>query len=265
MPPSINAHGVPDHCLSLTISSTWGHFKRVGRTVTKQTYKIPPRTTVAGMLAAIVGSDRDSYYDIFGANTSAIAITPLSDIRTVNVPTNGIGTDPDQKTTKSIGTTRSYKLVYQDTTENRQIHAYELLADPKYRIDVAVEDGEFYEKLKTLLENGRSHYPPSLGKSEYLCSVDDVETDVTPTEVSDIDHHEIDSVVPLPLSEVTPQRGVTYDAERSPAIMEATPGGRKTTRFDDYVYTRAAEETVRVNPSADVTPVSVGDRTVVYR
>jgi len=80
-----------------------GHFKRVGRSVTKQTYRIPPRTTVAGMLAAIVGSDRDSYYDVFGADTSAIAITPLFDIRTVNVPTTGLGTDPKQAVTKTAG------------------------------------------------------------------------------------------------------------------------------------------------------------------
>jgi len=129
-----------------------GHFKRVGRSVTKQTYRIPPRTTVAGMLAAIVGSDRDSYYDVFGADTSAIAITPLFDIRTVNVPTTGLGTDPKQAVTKTAGSRRSYALTYQDTEGDRQIHAYELLTDPVYRIDVAVEDEAYYEKLERRLE-----------------------------------------------------------------------------------------------------------------
>ena len=265
MSPSINARGVPDSCLSLTVRSTWGHFKRVGRSVTKQTYRIPPRTTIAGMLAAIVGSDRDTYYDVFGAETSAIAITPLSDIRTVNVPTTGVGTDPKQAVTKTAGSRRSYALTYQDTEGDRQIHAYELLADPRYRIDVAVEDEEYYEKLKTRLDNSESYYPPSLGKSEYLCTIEDVDTDVTPTEVDTADQYEIDSIVPISLSEVIPQQGVTYDIERSPAVMEATSGGRKTTRFDDYVYTRSADADVRVDSTTDVTPVSVGERTVVFR
>lgn len=265
MSPSISARGVPDSCLSLTVQSTWGHFKRVGRSVTKQTYRIPPRTTIAGMLAAIVGSDRDTYYDVFGAETSAIAITPLSDIRTVNVPTTGLGTDPKQAVTKTAGSRRSYALTYQDTGGDRQIHAYELLADPRYRIDVAVEDEVYYDKLKTRLNNGESYYPPSLGKSEYLCTIEDVKTDVTPTEIDTEGQCGIDSIVPISLSEVIPQQGVTYDIERSPAVMEATSGGRKTTRFDDYVYTRSADADVRVDSTADITPVSVGKRTVVFR
>ena len=71
--------------------------------------------------------------------------------------------------------------------------------------------------------------------------------------------------MPISLSEVIPQQGVTYDIERSPAVMEATSGGRKTTRFDDYVYTRSADADVRVDSTADITPVSVGKRTVVFR
>src|SRR6056297_392326 len=133
MSPQIAEDGVPDRCLSFTVRSTWGHFKRVGRSVTKQTYRIPPRTTVADMLAAIVGAERDSYYDVFGADNAAIAITPLSDLRTVNIPTVGVGTDPGQSVAKTAGNHYSeYNLTYQDTTENRQLHAYEVLADPAY-------------------------------------------------------------------------------------------------------------------------------------
>ena len=265
MSPTIDSRGVPDSCLSLTVRSTWGHFKRVGRSVTKQTYRVPPRTTCAGLIAAIVGSDRDSYYDIFGAETSAIAITPLSDIRTVNVPTTGVGTDPKQAVTKTAGSRRSYALTYQDTEDDRQIHAYELLADPQYRIDIAVENKEYYQKLKNRLDNGESYYPPSLGKSEYLCAIENVETDTKPFEIDSADQYDIDSIVPISLSKVIPQQGVTYHIERSPAVMEATPGGRRTTRFDDYVYTRSAEATVRVDSGVGVTPVSVGGRTVVFR
>jgi CRISPR-associated protein Cas5h len=265
MSPAIDADGVPDTCLSLTVQSSWGHFKRVGRSVTKQTYRIPPRTTVAGMLAAIVGSDRDSYYDVFAADTSAIAITSLSDVRTVNIPTTGLGTDPNQSVTKTAGSRRSHALTYQDTTKDRQLHAYEVLADPAYRIDVALEDEEYYEMLRDHLADGKSHYPPSLGKSEYLCTIEDVETDATPSTVEGTGQYDIDSIVPISLSEAVPQSGVTYHIERSPATMEATSGGRRTTRFDDYVHTQMADATVRIPSSADTTPVEVGERTVVFR
>lgn len=266
MPPQIDADGVPDRCLSFTARSTWGHFKRVGRSVTKQTYRVPPRTTVAGMLAAIVGADRDSYYDIFGADNAAIAITPLSDIRTVNIPTVGLGTDPGQDVTSSSGSYYSeYNLTYQDTTKARQIHAYEVLADPAYRIDVALEDSGFYSDLRQHLETGTSVYPPSLGKSEYLATIEDVQTDQSPSKVEGDSVIDIDSVVPGSLSDAIPQAGVTYGVERSPAIMEQAGGGRTTTRFDDYVYTQLADSPVRIRDDADPVPVSVGSRTVVFR
>lgn len=265
MPPTIDTNGVPDRCLSFTVRSSWAHFKRVGRSVTKQTYRIPPRTTIAGMLAAIVGCDRDSYYDVFAGDRSAIAVTPLTDLRTVNIPTTGLGTDPDQSVTKTAGSRRSYALTYQDTQSDRQLHAYEVIADPVYRIDVAVEDEKFYETLRERLSTGESYYPPSLGKSEYLCTIDDVEVDVPISDTDATEPVDIDSVVPVSLSETVPQPDVTYGVERSPAVMEATGGGRKTTRFDDYVYTDAADSTVRVGSSSDVLPVEVGDRTVVFR
>jgi len=265
MSPHIDADGAPDRCLSFTVSSTWGHFKRVGRTVTKQTYRIPPRTTVAGMLAAIVGAERNSYYDIFGADNAAIAITPLSDLRTINIPTVGIGTDPGQDVTTTVRKPRNYKLTYQETTADRQLHAYEVLADPTYRIDVALEDDSFYEELRQHLTAGTAVYPPSLGKSEYLATIEDVVVDRTPTRTTTDGMLDVDSVVPIPLSEAVPQGGVSYEVERSPAVMEVYEGGRRTTRFDDYVYTKRAENHVRITGDTDVTPVTVGDRTAVFR
>lgn len=266
MSPQIDADGIPDRCLSFTVRSTWGHFKRVGRSVTKQTYRIPPRTTVAGMLAAIVGAERDSYYDVFGAETSAIAITPVSDLRTINIPTVGLGTDPGQDVTTNVGNYYSeYNLTYQDTENDRQLHAYEVLADPAYRIDVALEDEDFYTTLREHLEAGTAIYPPSLGKSEYLATIENVETDQTPTEIGDGGSIDVDSVVPGSLSETIPQGDVTYGVERSPAIMEQAGGGRRTTRFDDYVYTQLADKAVRIREDTETSPVSVGSRTVVFR
>ncbi len=265
MSPEINADRIPDQCLSFTVRSTWGHFKRVGRSVTKQTYRIPPRTTVAGMVAAIVGAERNSYYNTFGADNSSIAITPLSDLRTVNIPTVGLGTDPKQDVTASAGTYYSeYNLTYQDTTKDRQLHGYEVLADPAYRIDLAVEDETFYNDLRDHLISGTAVYPPSLGKSEYLATIEDVQ-EQTPKRLQSDGLIDVDSIVPGSLSDAVPQGNVTYGVERSPAIMKREKGGRKTTRFDDYVYTQQADNAVRIRADADPVPVTVGSRTVVFR
>lgn len=260
----IDDAGIPNQCLSFTVSSSWGHFKRVGRTVTKQTYRIPPRTTVAGMLAAIVGADRNSYYHIFTEDNASVAITPVSDIRTINIPTTGIGTDPKQDITTTARKRRNYSLTYQDTTGDRQLHAYEVLVNPTYRVDIALETESFYKELREHLTAGTSVYPPSLGKSEYLATISDVQTENEPSRIAYSDVNDIDSVAPTSLSNTVPKGNVTYEIERSPAVMERDDGGRRTTRFDDYVYTLRAEETVRVDDQT-LTPVKVENRTVVFR
>lgn len=266
MSPQLDADGVPNRCLSFTVSGPWGHFKRVGRSVTKQTYQVPPRTTIAGMLAAIIGRPRDSYYDVFEGHNSAVAITPLSELRTINIPTVGVGTDPKQDVTETAGSYYSeYNVTYQDTTQDRQLHAYEVLADPAYRIDVAVEDSRFYESLQEHLEAGTSVYPPSLGKSEYLATITEIEAGQEPRQIRAGGTVDVDSVVPGSLAETVPQGGVTYGVERSPAVMEQVGGGRRTTRFDDYVYTRQPDAAVRINADDHRTPVKIGDRTVIFR
>jgi len=266
MTPAIDSDGVPEYCLSIRIASDWGHFRRVGRTATKQTYRIIPRTTVAGLLAAIVGAPRDSYYEVFGAESSAVAITPLRDLRTLNIPETVIGTDPDQQTTQMAGSRRSKALTYQDSTQPRQIHVYETLVDPAYRVDVAVEDEEFYMELRTHLERGTSHYPPSMGLSEHLASVELIDAETVPTRTSPNVPVAVDSVVPASLDATVPQPGIEYSVERSSATMEAVSGGRRTTRFDDLVYTPAAETAVKIDPSKlDRPVVDVSGTTVVFR
>lgn len=266
MSPTIDDDGVPDACLSIRLSSDWGHFKQVGRTATKQTYRIIPRTTVAGLLSAIVGAPRDSYYGVFSDDGAAIAITPLTDLRTINVPTIALGTDPKQSVTKMAGSRRSKALTYQDSRQGQQIHVYETLVDPEYRVDVALEDEAFYDNLQGMLERGESHYPPSMGLSEYLADVELLDANSQPVREKSDSPVDVDSAAPASIADTIPQPGVQYSTERSPAVMESISGGRRTTRFDDYVYAPSAEHSVRLSKDAvDATPVNVGGKTVIFR
>jgi CRISPR-associated protein Cas5h len=261
MTPTIDADGIPDICLSLEVRADWGHFKKYGRTATKQTFDVIPRTTAAGLLAAIVGAPRDSYYETFGEGQSAVAITPLTDLQSLNVPTTGVGTDPDAAASQRAGSRRSRSIMYQDTTQHRQIHNYEVLVDPAYRIDVAIEDESFYADLRRHLEAGTSTYPPSMGLSEYLASVEylgEHQVERLP------DSKQVDSAVPISLADTIPQPGVAYRIERSPAIMEQHAGGRRTTRLDDLVYTPYAEDSVRFDAD-HLHAASVNDAAVVFR
>ncbi len=170
-----------ENALGLTIRGNWGHFRRLDTTSVKQTYRIIPRTTVAGLLSGIVGLPRDSYYDKFSPQNSAIAIgvnkkTSIYRMSELELTTN-------KSAMKSIKGVPARRIVSRESTvEDRQRNIYEWIKNPSYQLWVTLEDKEFYNDLKTHLENGTTTYTPTLGKSECLATIDyHGEADITKT------------------------------------------------------------------------------------
>lgn len=262
-PPIISDDGVPSKCLSLSVRADWGHFRRIDRTVTKQTYRIPPRTTVAGLLAGIVGVGRDGYYDVFAEDSSAIAIEVCSELRTVAMPSLGLGTNPGETFDDAGGTgQRTVKVRYPDSTDNRQLHGYHYLANPVYRIDVAVEDPAFYGTLRHRLRNGHSYYSPTLGLSELLASIEWL-GEHEPKPVATTDTVAIDSVLPDGVDAIVPTAGTSYSVERVPGFMTTDSDGRYTTGFVNYAF--VPDGTPLQVMIDKIRPVRVDNRTVVFR
>jgi CRISPR-associated protein Cas5h len=248
---------VPDRCLSFTVQGPWGHFRRVEGNVVKQTYRVIPRTTVAGLLAAVLGIERDGYYDLFGPGRSAIAIEPVRTLRTLNMPVNALSTAAEDL--RSLNGRGKISVKLPDPTHLRQQHNYEVLVDPAYRIDVALADDETYLELRRTLDAGRSHYVPSLGLSEHLAELEfhgefDVETTLDNGEVT------VDSAAPNAVDDVVPDPETHCGVEESPAFMAADERGRTTTAFTSYVYNADAEP-LKVR---DVESSQVDGRTVVF-
>ncbi|WP_158855439.1 type I-B CRISPR-associated protein Cas5b [Halorhabdus sp. CUG00001] len=246
-----------DRCLSFEIRGPWGHFRRVEGNIVKQTYRIIPRTTVAGLIAAMLGIERDGYYDLFGPDVSAIAIEPVEELRTVNMPMNTLSTAASDLTSLNPRGKISIKLP--NPTKLRQQHNYEVLVDPAYRIDVALADDERYEQLRETLAAGKSHYVPSLGLSEYLAEIDYLgEFDVEPGPSSGT--MAVDSAVPDAMDDVVLDSETRCQIEQSPAFMASDGGGRTTTEYTAYTYNPDAEP-LQVR---DVQTSRVDDRTVVF-
>ena len=247
----------PERCLSLTIRGPWGHFRRIEGNIVKQTYRIPPRTTVAGLLAAVLGIPRDGYYDLFAPNSSIVAVEPVRPLRTLNMPINTLSTAKKHLTSLNA---RGKVSVQLPNPENpRQQHNYEVLVDPAYRIDVALADERYYRDLRDALAAGKSHYVPSLGLSEHLATIDyhgefDIEDGPSHGVV------EVDSAVPDAVDNVVPTPDSRYQVEKSPAFMTSDDGGRTTDAFTAYAYNPDAEPlSVR-----DIETARVDGRTVVF-
>lgn len=262
-PPVVDERGVPSKCLSLVVSADWGHFRRIDRTVTKQTYRVPPRTTIAGLLAGVVGVDRDAYYEVFADERSAIAVELLEPVRTMPMGSLGLSTNPSETFESAGGTGRkTVQVRYPDSTTHRQRHGYHYLVEPSYRIDVAVEHRDFYGTLRRRLQTGTSYYPPSMGLSELLASVEWV-GEYSPTEMSAGSTTVVDSILPDAVESVVPSPGESYAVERVPGCMIYDGEKRLTTEFVEYAFRKdgSAVETT----ADDCTTVVVDGRTVVFR
>lgn len=248
----------PPRCLSFTVRGPWGHFRRIEGNVVRQTYRMIPRTTVAGLIGAIIGAPRDSYYGAFQPNNSAIAIEPIQPPRTINLPEISLSTAGEHLDT--FPTRGPLKVTLPDTTADRQRVNYETLVDPAYRIDVWLDDEDTYSALKTHLEEGTSQYAPSLGLSEHLAEISyhgEFEV-VRPNKTSG--PFSVDSTVVGVTDNILISRDESHNIERSPAFMEADDGGRTTTGFATLGYQPDANQ-LKISGG----PVThVADRTVIF-
>jgi len=240
------ARYVPDSCIGFDVTADFAHFRKVGNNSAKPSYRVPPRTTVAGLLAGIMGMPRDSYYDLFSPSSSAVAVVPKKlphtytmGITTVNTNQDAIWYLPMERSGSNrveMLTPESYLEKWdkgrKDLMETpRQRDTYEMLVDPVYRVYVALADEDVHDELRERLTTSRYHYSPALGLSECIADIRNVDTHTVESATTDaVDSATYDD------SAVIPRPGVAVKRERAPLYMEATDGGRRTTEFGNITY-----------------------------
>lgn len=238
-----------DSALLFTVSGQYAQFRRIDTTTTKQTYRVPPRTTLAGLLAAILGLERDSYYEMFAPGRSAIAICIDEPLRTRTIPVLELPTiEGDDFQTEADNALIRRKASIGD----RQQRLREYVRDPSYTIAVAFDDADTYERLRTHLSEGTSVYTPALGTSECLASID--YHGEVPVEETDVEA--VESVVVDEIATPTSQ----FNIERVPYQFEATSHGRAPSAFVSYVY----RDDTSIDIADSATAYSVGDRPMVF-
>ncbi len=75
----------------------FAHFRKFYTNSSSLSYSIPPRTTIEGMIGALLGYDRDSYYEILGADKLKIAVKKMSKTRKIMQSLNYIKADSPGK------------------------------------------------------------------------------------------------------------------------------------------------------------------------
>lgn len=134
----------------------WGdyaHFKKIYVTTSALTYSLPFKTSIFGLVGAIIGLDNreNKYLDYFDEANCRLAIQVINPIRIQRI---NINLSPKPGPIK----------------DNRKPTTMEYIVKPCYRIFFSHRNDEIYNSLKENLEEKKSVYTPVLGLAHCLAN-----------------------------------------------------------------------------------------------
>lgn len=183
--------------LVFDVSGRMAHFRRFYSSVTSLSYSFPPRNTVIGILAAILGYGKDSYYNIFSKENFGIAISinNREGLRRFMLPTNYLDTDQVSisrlRGSGKVPTAIEYIISTPPETEV-SYRMYVMLFNKEYR--------NVIEELERRISQKEPIYPISLGPANCLASIDFVAS--TTADIIEVDNNKqipIKTVIALDL------------------------------------------------------------------
>lgn len=194
-----------DKVLAFDLWGDYAHFRKHYTTTSPLTFSIPPRTTLCGLLAAIIGLDKTEYLRHFSDKDASIAVQLLNEVKKTTLAEN------------LIDTKKAGKLM--NRIKQRTQIRFELLKKPKYRIFVHHQDASIYLKLKEMLEAHKTVYTPCLGLSELLANFKYVKEYNMETVETESETKILTALPKKNLVELSFQEGYEYLSETMPRNM----------------------------------------------
>lgn len=141
--------------LCFDIWAEYAHFKKYYTTTSPLTFSIPPKTTIYGIVGAIIGLDKDDYLNHFSEGKCKIGLQINKPVKKTRINLNLINT-------KTAPMMSRIKTRTQIKTE--------FLKNAGYRIYLYHEDDSICTRLKDCLQEHKTVYSVSLGLSENLAN-----------------------------------------------------------------------------------------------
>jgi|SRR5690554_516980 len=162
--------------LSFRVSGKMGHFRKYYANNTAFTYSIPPRTTLMGIVAAVMGLPKDSYYEDFASEKINFGIRVLSPLKKSFHRLNLLSVKSIGDITRNL----SSDLRGEDgriQTPFEVISGWDIVKDDVvYQVFISATDigSESFEKIKNHFLNKEPVYNVSLGAANFMASISKV-------------------------------------------------------------------------------------------
>lgn len=147
--------------LSFDISGKFAHFRKFHANNTAMSYSIPPRTTLIGMIAAMLGREKNSYYTEFSDENLKLGIRVMSNIRKSFHRLNYLKIENVGHFTGSNGRVQTpFEVITGNNLGKDSV---------RYRVFVtAGENDGVYQELKKKLREDGQHFNLSLGPANFV-------------------------------------------------------------------------------------------------
>ena len=206
--------------LAFDIWGDYAYFRRGYTSTSTITFPFPSRTTLSGLIAGILGLEKDSYHNIFNDENSKLGLRILNPIKKININLNYINTKEG--------------FLLSDIKSNPRVQVQaEFLKDVKYRIYVSLNDNNLMEELYSNLNEHKAVFTPCLGISECIADFCLAYDDVFNLNSLNDDNVDINSVVLKSMGDLIIESGKKYGIVKSPGFMNSE---RIVSKFLEFYY-----------------------------
>ncbi len=248
----------PETILIFDISGHMAHFRKFYTNSSSLSYSFPPRPTICGLVAGILGRERDSYYEDFSLGKCGIGVSMRTPIRKITQTVNYVMTKDRYQVDGSKGGTQiPIEFVFPRAGMTLLI----------YRIYFWHADETILNELSWKVKEKRPIYPPYLGITECPAEI----RWIALVESDDLRYLK-DVGEPRPISTVVPMSRVRGNGLKiSPGIqilkdripLELSPG-RYLSSVDDVIYERECKP-LSLIVSGDIFHISYHDPIIDQR
>lgn len=156
--------------LIFDLKGSIAHFRKFYTSSSSLSYSFPPRTTIIGIIASILGRERDSYYEELNTDNCKVALSIRQPIRKIMQTVNYIRTKEEDGylSVRAVVNRFIVRQINKYPTPIELIVPLRFMDEIIYRIYFHHQDNAVMNELSSLLNDKKTTYPLYLGLSELL-------------------------------------------------------------------------------------------------
>jgi CRISPR-associated protein Cas5h len=217
------------------VTGAYAMFRKFYTNSSSLSYPFPPRTTLAGLIAGLMGYERDSYSGDLSLEKCDIAVSVRTPVRRVMQRVNYVLTEKGNVWNKNAAGFDGSRGPIQVPVE----WVFPAVGEQslRYRVYVTHKDIEWISRLSNILQEGSWVYPPYLGMSECIAQVSHVATAEDWELAEMVETVTISTVIPSASISGGPELkdGIQIVKERTPFALDRD---RSLLAVGDVLYSR---------------------------